>query len=314
VARSPLVVPDRAVERAGWPPVEIIDRRADDLARTGLFSERLVRAVRADVGPVVYVLNRTGRARMLVCRSCASVAQCERCGAALAQVGDAELVCPRCAWSRPVVCQQCGGTVLRRLRIGVSRAREELEALLRVPVVELSGAGPASPPPDARHVVGTEAALHRVAQASTVVFLDIDHELLAGRYRAAEEALALLARAARLVGGRTGGGRLIVQTRLPDHEVLRAATAADPGIVSDAERDRRQRYGFPPATTIALVGGPAGAAFVERFGSPIGVEVRPADGEWLLVADDRRTLLDHLAATPRPPGRLRLQVDPMRLG
>jgi hypothetical protein len=43
------------------------------------------------------------------------------------------------------------------------------------------------------------------------------------------------------------------------------------------------------------------------------VEVRPIENEWLLIAEERRTLLDALAATPRPSGRLRLQVDPMRL-
>ena len=35
--------------------------------------------------------------------------------------------------------------------------------------------------------------------------------------------------------------------------------------------------------------------------------------EWLLVSADRKVLLDALAAVDRPPGRLRLQIDPMRL-
>ena len=39
-----------------------------------------------------------------------------------------------------------------------------------------------------------------MAGADAVAFLDFDQELLAPRYRAAEQALALLARAARLVG------------------------------------------------------------------------------------------------------------------
>jgi hypothetical protein len=64
---------------------------------------------------------------------------------------------------------------------------------------------------------------------------------------------------------------------------------------------------------MALVGGEAAAAFVEAFGSPLGVEVRRRDTSWLLVAEDRAVLLDALAATPRPGGRLKLQIDPMRL-
>ena len=61
-------------------------------------------------------------------------------------------------------------------------------------------------------VVGTEATLHQIDRADVVAFLDADQELLAPRYRAAEQALALLARAARLVGGKAGGGRIVVQT------------------------------------------------------------------------------------------------------
>ena len=192
--------------------------------------------------------------------------------------------------------------MLKRLRIGVDRAREELEALMREPVAELTGATRGRGVPDARIVVGTEAVLHQLPDASVVAFLDFDHELLARRYRAAEEALALIARAARLVGGRDGGGRVLCQTRVPDHEVLRAAVSPNPGLVMDAERGRRERLGFPPATTMALVGGAAAPEFVSRFGSPLGVEVRPMGDEWLLVPEDRTVLLDALAAVDRPTG------------
>ncbi len=41
VEGSTLVATERAVERRGWPRVEVVDRRGDD-PRTGLFSERLV--------------------------------------------------------------------------------------------------------------------------------------------------------------------------------------------------------------------------------------------------------------------------------
>jgi primosomal protein N' (replication factor Y) len=312
VARSPLVSLDRAAERAGWPLVELIDRREDDNARTGLFSERLVRALRAD-GRVVCVLNRTGRARMLACRACSSVAQCDVCEAAVVAERDDELSCPRCGATRPMVCANCGGTVLKRLRIGVDRAREELEALLREPVAELTGASRGSLDPDVRVVVGTEAALHRVPDARVVAFLDFDSELLATRYRTSDEAMALLARAGRLVGGRGTAGRIVVQTRIPDHEVLRAAVSANPQVLMDRERERRERLGMPPATTIALLGGDAAAELVARLGNPLGVEVRQMGDQWLLVATERAVLLDALASIDRPPGRLRLQIDPMRL-
>ena len=96
-----------------------------------------------------------------------------------------------------------------------------------------------------------------------MAFLDLDQELLAPRYRAAEEALGLLARASRLLGGRRRReGRLVLQTRLPDHEVVQAALHADPARVSDAERERRRVLGYPPATAMAAVSGAVADEYV----------------------------------------------------
>jgi primosomal protein N' (replication factor Y) len=49
------------------------------------------------------------------------------------------------------------------------------------------------------------------------------------------------------------------------------------------------------------------------LGSPVGVEVLgPADDRWIVRAADHRTLCDALSAVIRPPGRLRIEVDPLR--
>jgi primosomal protein N' (replication factor Y) len=161
-------------------------------------------------------------------------------------------------------------------------------------------------------IVGTEAVLHRVREVGTVVFLDFDQELLAPRYRAGEQALALLARASRLVGGRTGRGRILVQTRLPVNEVIDAAVHADPGRLAAEEAARRSALALPPATAIALVSGPSAEAYVEGLDAGAVDLLGPDDGRWLVRAPDHRALCDALAAVPRPPGRLRIEVDPLR--
>lgn len=307
-----LILPSRSVERDGWPRVDVIDRRGEDLGRTGLFSERLVQALRG-TERVVCVLNRKGRAVLLACATCGETARCERCDAAVVSGADEQLTCRRCGTVRPKVCLHCGGGRFKNLRPGVSRVREELEALARTRVVEVT-ATTDEVDRDARVYVGTEAVLHRVDEAGVVAFLDLDQELLAPRYRAAEEALALLIRAARLVGGRRGPGRLLLQTRLPGHEVVQAAVLGDPARVAAAEDERRRVLRFPPRAALAAVSGAAAEAFVARLGHPAGVEVAgPSEGQWLLRSEDRTALLDALAATPRPPGRLRVAVDPLRL-
>ena len=306
-----LVAPARTDERAGWPVVEVVDMRGQD-PRTGLLPPPLVRSLRSD-RRVVCVLNRTGRARLLACRTCGELATCEHCEAAVTQPSEGLLACARCGTERPVVCAACGGTTLKALRQGVTRVRDEIEALVGEPVGEVSGAT-AGPPPDARVLVGTEAVLHQVARADVVAFLDLDQELLAPRYRAAEQALGLLARAARVLGGRARDGRLVLQTFLPHHEVVRAAVHADPARVASAERARRELLGFPPVTALAEISGVAAPHFVDLLGSPGGVSVAgPSGGRWLVRAPDHRVLCDALGAVPRPPGRLRIAVDPQRV-
>ncbi len=271
LAWGQLLVPDRSRERAGWPVVEVVDRRDEDTGRAGLFSPSLVRLLRSEAR-VLCVLNRTGRSRLLACRACSELARCAACDAAVDQP-EGDLVCRRCGTTRPAVCLVCGASGFKNLRAGVSRVREELEALVGEPVAELTAASEADAA-STRVVVGTEAVLQRIERAEAVAFLDLDQELLAPRYRAAEQAFALVVRAARVVGasgppqsGRSAG-RLLLQTRLPEHEVVQAALHAEP-----SPRGRR-RAGAPSAPALPAVLGPGralragGGGVCRRLGAP----------------------------------------------
>ena len=302
-------------ERAGWAPLDVVDRTSDD-PRLGLWSERLTRTVR-EAGRVVCVLNRTGRARLLACATCRTVARCERCGAAVIQPatpeGAAVLLCRRCGQSRPPVCLACYSTGLRRLVVGVTRAREELAALCGRPVGEVTATSESAP--EAPVLIGTEAVLHRAeltGAVDVVAFIDFDQELLAPRVRSGEEALALIARAARMVRGRDRRGRVLVQTRLPDHEVLAAAAAGDPERLSSVEDLRRRALRLPPHSALAVLSGPGAEVLAGAAASP-GIEIlRPDEQRRILRAPSAEMLCDVLAGLQRPPGRHRIEVDPVR--
>ncbi|MGI9598044.1 MAG: hypothetical protein ACR2QK_17910, partial [Acidimicrobiales bacterium] len=249
----------RSEERRGWPAVEVVDRRDDEPGRSGLFSTRAADVLRESAGAVA-VLNRKGRAQMLACDSCGELVKTEDGEYLMIEV-EGELVSPRTGETRPLVCAVCTGTRLKRLRLGVTRAAEELGLLVGRPVSEISSDTGGSPAESATGrsaaagrsgrsgttepgggpglFLGTEAVLHAGLAVDSVVFLDFDQELHAPRYRAAEQAMWLLVRAARLVGGRRPESRIVVQTRSPDHRVLKAAVAADPGRMAEAERELR---------------------------------------------------------------------------
>jgi primosomal protein N' (replication factor Y) len=361
-APGPVLVPARNAERAGWPITEVIDRRKEPpglglfseravaalraaveewkhpqegaAGGSGGAEPPQAREPSPGRGPVraVCVLNRKGRARLLACAACAELARCERCELAVGEApaatpdGVSVLACAACGATRPRVCVRCGSTKLKVLRAGVSRVREDLAALLPGVAVAMVDAA-ADEPGKEPVLIGTEAVLHRVephpgGATAVVVFLDFDAELLAPRFRAGEQALWLLVRAARLVGPRAAGGRILVQTRLPRHEVIEAAVRADPGLLAEAERPRRELLGLPPYAALArLTGDPpalaAASAALRATGAGRAVGVSGGAGDAVLVrAPDADTLAAALAgalAAGRPAGRLRAEVDPLRV-
>jgi primosomal protein N' (replication factor Y) (superfamily II helicase) len=326
IAGAP-VRPDRSVERDGWPIVEIVDPR-EEPPGTGLLTGPLATALHHAVdrgGRAVCLLNRRGRARLLSCVACNELARCEHCGAFVEETDARTLRCARCGKERPVICLHCHATRLKGLRLGVARVRDDLAALLpRVEVVEVDAS--TAEIAGGQVFVGTEAVLHRLPPGPPVMlaaFLDFDQELLAPRYRAAEQAMALLARAARRVGHRAGGGRLLVQTRLPDHEVLEAVRRADPTLIAALERPRREELGYPPFGVLAEIRGeaPAVSTLVDGLRPFAAVDVfgptSAATGlQALLRASDVAALCDALAAVApaaKAEGRLRIAVDPLRV-
>jgi primosomal protein N' (replication factor Y) len=152
-----------------------------------------------------------------------------------------------------------------------------------------------------------------------VAFLDFDQELLAPRFRAGEEALALLARASRLVGGRQRAGKVLVQTRAPSHPVIEAALLADPGRLAASEEAVRKALRLPPFSALAVLSGPGARELAGTLGELVGdlpgerVELSElGDDRWVVRAADHASLADALAAVGRPSERVRIDVDPVR--
>jgi primosomal protein N' (replication factor Y) len=117
---------------------------------------------------------------------------------------------------------------------------------------------------------------------------------------------------------------VLVQTRVPDHDVVEAALAADPTVVADAERARRRILGFPPFGGLAEVSGAPEAVDVAcaalraaralRVLGPVAVGTSSRALVQAESADVLCDALDEVDLTPaRERGRLRIDVDPLRV-
>lgn len=304
-----VVHPPPERERAGWSRVVVVDRTEEEPWKRSLVTSPLIERLRDHDRTVVCVSNTTGRARVLACRSCRALVRCEECDAAVGLDDDGRLACRRCGAVRPPVCQECGASRFANLRPGVTRLREELEAAANRSVVRVTGDDAGTPPP-AGVYVGTEAVLHRVPHADVVAFLEFDSELLAPRFRAAEQSMALIIRAARMAP------EVLVQTFSPHHEFLAAVVSGDPGSLVESERARRRLLSLPPFAALALVSGTGAVEIADQVATSPGVDVGDigTGNRFLVRAPDWMALGRALNAAERPPGaRVRIEVDPPRV-
>jgi len=101
-------------------------------------------------------------------------------------------------------------------------------------------------------VVGTERDLAALSGVDLAVAVDADGLVLGSHFRAAEEALRVLARLAGRVR-RGSGRRLIAQTSMPDQPVIAALRRGDPVEFLEQEMSVRQAMGYPPAADMMVV-------------------------------------------------------------
>lgn len=305
-----VVHPAAARERAGWPRVVVVDRTTEDPWKRSLVTSTLIERLRDRSLTVVCVSNITGRARVLACRSCRALLRCEQCDAAVGLDDDGRLRCRRCETQRPPVCQVCGSGRFANLRPGVTRLREELAGAAAREVVAVTGSDHA-PPAAAGVYVGTEAVLHRISSADVVAFLEFDSEMLAPRFRSAEQALALIVRAGRIAP------EVLLQTFTPEHAVVAAAKEGNPGLILAGEVSQRRLLGLPPYGALAVVSGAGSAEMMAQLRARNlgGVDVGGDGNDRFLVrGPDWMSLGTALNSLDRPSGsRVRVEIDPARV-
>ena len=236
----------------GWPRITVVDL-SDIPVANSLLSSELLESVGTSGATTVCVLNTKGKARLIVCKSCRDVQACPTCSSLLTSDDNNNLWCARCQESHGGVCLGCGRAAFTVPRGGVSQLVSQIQASTRNPVVEIS-----SDSPDdwskGTVFIGTEAVLHRIPAADTVVFADIDRDLSAPRMTGSHEVLSMIAKAARMVGA---NGTLVIQTRQVQNPVIVALSQSDvsAALYDWALQDLEQRrsLSLPPFGALARV-------------------------------------------------------------
>jgi primosomal protein N' (replication factor Y) len=255
------------------PQVHIVDMKREYEKAKGitLFSELLLNKVQERVArgeQAMLFLNRRGYHTTSTCVQCGMVVKCDHCdGAMTFHKSRNSLFCHLCGAERPppTTCPYCKATSMIKYQ-GVGT--EKIEAMLRgiFPGIRLLRADADS----ARHKGALEKLLNdfRTGKADVMVgtqmiakglhfpevtlvgILNCDASLQIPDFRSQESIFQLITQ----VAGRAGRGRVrgevVLQTSLPDHPTIQAASRQDYNSFFRDELEIRKTFNFPPFTHI----------------------------------------------------------------
>jgi primosomal protein N' (replication factor Y) len=258
------------------PPVEILDLRRESqvvgvggLPWTTRIDDAMIATLAAG-NQALLLLNRRGWAAFVRCTECGTVVDCPNCSISLTVHRHPErLRCHYCDHqaAMPEKCAACGGATSRAVGAGT----QQLERLV------------AERFPEARvarmdlDTTGTKWSHHRILDrvergevdvllgtqmiakgidfpnVTLVGVVDADTSLHLPDFRAAERTFQLIAQVAGRAGRGPKGGRVLVQTRQPDHPALMFASHHDAEGFLAAESELRRSPAYPPHTSLVHV-------------------------------------------------------------
>ncbi len=254
------------------PEVTVIDMRGRLTADgEGLLSNDLFGALKACVEAgeqALLFVNRRGYAASVQCRACGVTLACDHCSVTYTwHKRGGRLVCHYCdAWRRlPPACPSCGHQELGEIGFGTEQVESVLQQLL--PEARIGRMDRDTTRGTAlikllsrfrRHeldvLVGTQmlAKGHDFPKVTLVGVLCAEQGLAFPDFRAGERTFQLLTQISGRAGRGERPGRVLLQTRQPDHPVIRFATDHDALGFLGGELQLRELRGFPPATSLAL--------------------------------------------------------------
>lgn len=255
------------------PKVDIVDMREElkmgnDLSLSVPLRHAIMET--RDAGKqTILLLNRRGNSRALVCVDCRETPECPRCSVRLTyHSANNRLMCHYCGYSQPSPerCPACGGP-LKTIGTGTQKVQEEMEFLF--PEMETSRMDADTVSAVNTHekilehfqeekvpvLIGTQMVAKglNLPNVTLVGVLDADLSLYTGGFRAGETTFNMLTQVVGRAGRGNDPGRAVIQTLVPEHQVIRLAAGQDYDGFYNLEINLRRVQNAPPFGDIACV-------------------------------------------------------------
>ena len=255
------------------PEVDIVDLREElklgnDTSLSIPLREGILRT--RDAGKqTILLLNRRGNSRALVCVDCRETPECPRCSVKLTyHSANHRLMCHYCGFSQPAPerCPSCGGP-LKTIGTGTQKVQEELSSLfpdmetLRMDTDTVSAVNTHEKilehfqKENIPILLGTQMVAKglNLPNVTLVGVLDADLSLYTGGFRAGETTFNMLTQVVGRAGRGDAPGRAVIQTLLPEHQIIRLAARQDYAGFYELEVRLRQAMSAPPFGDLAAV-------------------------------------------------------------
>jgi primosomal protein N' (replication factor Y) len=273
-----LSLPVRAGGSA-MPSIEIVDvRKKTQRAASGLeaISQSLYAAIDDALSAkrqVLLFVGRRGFSGSVQCAACGAVLSCPNCDISLAshasRGGAEKLRCHYCDLSMkiPEKCPECGDSDLIHVGFGTERIEAEISDFFPAARTARLDSDTISSPKARRKIlddmrrgkidilIGTQMVTkgHDFPDIALVGVVSADVTLAIPDFRSSERMFQLITQVSGRAGRGMEAGRVIVQTRQPDHVSLKAAMDDDFDEFMDAELLHRKELGYPPFTKLANI-------------------------------------------------------------
>ena len=258
-------------ERVGGgrlPQVSVVDLREE---KPGVFSPQLATAIENRLGrgeQCILLLNRRGYSSFVQCLECGEVEVCPNCSISMTfHRREGAVTCHHCGHSAPSPrsCSRCGSEGLSFRGLGteqVERIAHERFPSARIARMDLDTTSGKWAHRDILDrmasgaidiLLGTQmiAKGHDFHRVTLVGVINADVGMHLPDFRATERSFQLVSQ----VSGRAGRGRLsgrvVVQTRMPDHYAIVAAARHDYAAFAERELAARKLPAYPPFVRLA---------------------------------------------------------------
>ena len=260
---------------AQMPSIQLINMKLERKNKTlkNDFSSALLEAIKQNMAnkeQTIIFQNRRGYSPYIHCQTCDWIAECAQCDVSLTfHLRSNELVCHYCGHKETPVrtCPACGSVHVQTVGVGTEKIEDELAVFLpsarvlrmdfdttrsRHAYQQIIGEFEQG---DVDILVGTQMISKGLDfdQVSLVGIFDADRMIHFPDFRASERAFQMLTQVSGRAGRRGTKGKVLIQTKNPEHPLLAKVVANDYLGFYEEEIRERESFNYPPFSRILEV-------------------------------------------------------------